>query len=346
MAMLLVIDTCFNACSAALYDEATQNVIASGYAEMERGHAEALGPMVERLFVESKTKPAHLTRIAVTYGPGTFTGLRIGLSFAKGMALALGIPLVGLNSLKATAQHATTKVIIAHQAGGTGLFYWTSPDGPALGAADDIAADAQKQNRAVIGSGFDGAKTLWPDAKIFSGFAATLPVTGDSVEPLYLRPPDAKPSVSIAASSSHLRLATLDDLAVMADIHQLCFAQGWSENDFASALSIPGAGALLVELAGTVYGFVQFQWVAGEAEINSICVLPNYRRQHFGRDLLLGLLAHLTPLHTTQIFLEVSAHNTAAIGLYETQGFQRNGLRKAYYADGTDAITMVKVLSP
>lgn len=344
--MLLVIDTCFNACSAALYDEVTACVIASGYEEMERGHAEALGPMVERLFEESATKPENLARIAVTYGPGTFTGLRIGLSFAKGMALALGIPLVGLNSLKATAQHTTEKVLIAHKAGGTGMFYWTSPTGPALGRFDEINTAATQQNRAVIGSGFEGGKILWPDAKIFAAFAATLPVTGESVEPLYLRPPDAKPSVSVSAASAHLRLATQNDLAVMADIHQACFAKSWSTADFNSALSIPGSGALLVALAGNVYGFVQFQWVAGEAEINTICVSPNYRRQYFGRDLLLGLLTHLQAINTTKIFLEVSANNSAAIQLYKTHGFVNSGLRKAYYADGSDAITMVRAIEP
>jgi tRNA threonylcarbamoyl adenosine modification protein YeaZ/ribosomal-protein-alanine acetyltransferase len=343
--MLLVLDTCFNACSAALFDEVATRVVASAYEEMERGHAEALGPMVEQLFATAGVKPDQLTRVAVTYGPGTFTGLRIGLSFAKGMALALDIPLVGINSLKAAAQHTKEKVIIAYLAGGTGLFYWTSPEGPALGSAYDIIASAKTLNRPVIGYGFDGGKTLWPDAKIFAEFAATLPVTGESIEPLYLRPPDAKPSVSIAASSSQLRLATADDLAVLANIHQSCFAKGWNIADFASALSIPGAGAFLVELAGTIYGFVQFQWVAGEAEINTICVLPNFRRQHFGRDLLEGLLAYFKTCNTAKVFLEVSAGNDAAVALYKNLGFQRSGLRKSYYADGADAITMVKELA-
>jgi tRNA threonylcarbamoyl adenosine modification protein YeaZ/ribosomal-protein-alanine acetyltransferase len=343
--MLLVLDTCFNACSAALFDEVATRVVASAYEEMERGHAEALGPMVEQLFATAGVKPDQLTRVAVTYGPGTFTGLRIGLSFAKGMALALDIPLIGINSLKAAAQHTKEKVIIAYQAGGTGLFYWTSPEGPALGSADDIIASAKTLNRPVIGYGFEDGKTLWPDAKIFAKFAATLPVTGESIEPLYLRPPDAKPSVSIAASSSQLRLATADDLAVLANIHQSCFAKGWSKADLASALSIPGAGVFLVELAGTVYGFVQFQWVAGEAEINTIGVLPNFRRQHFGRDLLEGLLAHFKTYNTAKVFLEVSAGNDAAIALYKNLGFQRSGLRKSYYADGADAITMVKELA-
>jgi tRNA threonylcarbamoyladenosine biosynthesis protein TsaB len=72
--MLLVLDTCFNACSTALYDEVADHVVVSGYEAMERGHAEALGPMVERLFAEAGVKPDQVSRIVVTYGPGTFTG--------------------------------------------------------------------------------------------------------------------------------------------------------------------------------------------------------------------------------------------------------------------------------
>ncbi len=344
--MLLVIDTCFNACSAALYDEVSASVVASDYAEMERGHAEALGPMVERLFVAAEVTPLQLSRIAVTYGPGTFTGLRIGLSFAKGMALALDIPLVGLNSLKATAQYTTEKVLIAHKAGGTGLFYWTSPEGPALGNLDEIKAAAKTQNRSIIGSGFEGAETVWPDAKLFAAFAASLPVTGENVEPLYLRPPDAKPSVSVAASSAVVRLAEAHDLQVMVDIHQQSFVEGWSPESLSSTLSVPGAAALIVELAGVAYGFVQFQWVAGEAEINTICVSPNYRRQHFGRDLITGLLTHLKTMQTTKVFLEVAADNKAALSLYQHFGFETFGRRKNYYANGQDAVTMAKVLSP
>jgi ribosomal-protein-alanine N-acetyltransferase len=57
-----------------------------------------------------------------------------------------------------------------------------------------------------------------------------------------------------------------------------------------------------------------------------------------------GLMAHLKTQDTSKIFLEVSANNSAAIALYEAHAFERSGLRKAYYADGSDAITMLKVL--
>ena len=349
--MLLVIDTCFNACSAALYDEATASVVASEYQEMERGHAEALGPMVERLFAGSKAKPEHLTRIAVTYGPGTFTGLRIGLSFAKGMALALDIPLVGLNSLKATAQHmGEEKVIVAHQAGGTGLFYWTSPEGPALGSVHDIETAAKKLNRAVVGSGFQGAKTLWPDAKIFAGFAATLPVSQNDVEPLYLRPPDARPTAPANLSTPTLRLARSDDLAVLALIHGQSFSTGWDEQSLGASLGLPGAAALVVELAGIIYGFVMFQHIAGEAEILTLCVSPNFRRQHFGAQLLSGAIELLRADKAAKLFLEVAADNQSALALYRRFGFSQTGLRRGYYQRqgkaAVDAILMTLHLAP
>jgi tRNA threonylcarbamoyl adenosine modification protein YeaZ/ribosomal-protein-alanine acetyltransferase len=340
--MLLVIDTCFNACSAALYDEAAGRVVMSGYEAMERGHAEALGPMVEQLFVEACFKPDQLSRIAVTYGPGTFTGLRIGLSFAKGMALALNIPLVGIDSLTASAvPHfgSVDRLVVAHQAGGTGLFYWAMFENgemtsPALGKAEEIAAAA----------GADGIqlKNSRLDAKDFAAFAARLPVRGKAVEPLYLRPPDAKPSVSGEAAAAKTRLATGDDLAALADIHAASFPAGWTVKDLNSGLAIPGAAAVVVELAGTIYGFVQFQWVEREAEINTICVLPNYRRQHFGQDLMEGLIQHLQAMGTTKLFLEVAENNKAARGLYDSFGFQTSGVRKAYYSDGQNAVTMVK----
>jgi tRNA threonylcarbamoyl adenosine modification protein YeaZ/ribosomal-protein-alanine acetyltransferase len=337
--MLLALDTCFDACSAALYDVA-RGVVASRFERMERGHAEALGPMVEALFAEAGVAPPALARIAVTIGPGTFTGLRIGLAYAKGMALALNIPLIGIDSLAATAAphfSKAAKIAVMHKAGGTGLCYWAAYENavevhaPALASLEQIDKELKHGDWAMIS--FEA-----PDAKRFAPHAATLAPQAD-VSPLYLRAPDAKKSVD---AKSVVRLATANDLAVMSDIHAQCFAKGWSRDSLSSALSLPGAGAIVVELAGTTYGFVQYHWVDGEAEINTICVSSNHRRQYFGRDLMEALIAHLATIKTSRIFLEVAANNVAALKLYEGFGFTRMGLRKGYYADGQDAVTMSK----
>jgi tRNA threonylcarbamoyladenosine biosynthesis protein TsaB len=103
---ILGIDTALGACSVALLDKGI--VIAGAHADMPRGHAEALAPMAEAVMREAGAAFSSLNRIAVTTGPGTFTGQRVGLAFARAMALGLGIPAVGVTTLDVMAQEALT----------------------------------------------------------------------------------------------------------------------------------------------------------------------------------------------------------------------------------------------
>ncbi len=103
---ILGIDTALGACSVALLDKGI--VLAQAHADMPRGHAEALAPMAEAVMREAGAAFASLDRIAVTTGPGTFTGQRVGLAFARALALGLGIPAVGVTTLDAMAEEALT----------------------------------------------------------------------------------------------------------------------------------------------------------------------------------------------------------------------------------------------
>ena len=67
-------------------------VLASQFEEMSKGHAEALMPMLESVLAETETARRDVRRLAVTHGPGTFTGVRVGLSAMRGLALALDLP--------------------------------------------------------------------------------------------------------------------------------------------------------------------------------------------------------------------------------------------------------------
>ena len=99
---ILAIDTALEACSAAVLDS-EDGILASESLPMVRGHAEALMPLIARVMDEAKTAFADLGRIAVTTGPGSFTGLRVGLSAARGIALSIDKPAVGLTTLAAFA---------------------------------------------------------------------------------------------------------------------------------------------------------------------------------------------------------------------------------------------------
>src|SRR5215510_4791642 len=101
--LILAIDTALDACAAAILDTDTGRVLALESQPMKRGHAEALMPLIMRVMHQSGVSFAALDRIAVTTGPGSFTGLRVGLSAARGIALAARKPAVGLTTLSAYA---------------------------------------------------------------------------------------------------------------------------------------------------------------------------------------------------------------------------------------------------
>src|SRR4051794_9492603 len=95
--MLLAIDTATRLISLALHDG--QSVAAESTWQTDQYHTAELAPQAALLLLRARVEPAQLQGIAVAIGPGSYTGLRIGLGFAKGLALAQGVPLVGVPTL-------------------------------------------------------------------------------------------------------------------------------------------------------------------------------------------------------------------------------------------------------
>ncbi|MBV8849743.1 MAG: tRNA (adenosine(37)-N6)-threonylcarbamoyltransferase complex dimerization subunit type 1 TsaB [Methylobacteriaceae bacterium] len=100
---ILAIDTALPACSACILDSDAEEPISSETLPMARGHAEALLPLLERVVAHADGGFASLDRIAVTVGPGSFTGIRVGLSAARAIAVARRIPVTGVSTLAALA---------------------------------------------------------------------------------------------------------------------------------------------------------------------------------------------------------------------------------------------------
>jgi tRNA threonylcarbamoyl adenosine modification protein YeaZ len=100
---ILAIDTALGACSACVLEAGATQPVAIEQVAMERGHAEALMPMIERVMGKVEGGFSSLDRVAVTIGPGSYTGLRVGISAARAIAFAAGIPAVGVSTLAATA---------------------------------------------------------------------------------------------------------------------------------------------------------------------------------------------------------------------------------------------------
>ena len=98
---ILAIDTALSNCSTAIWDDG--EVLATNSFELSKGHVEVLLPMIKNLVAKTGTKFTDLDMIAVTIGPGSFTGMRTGLSAAHGLGLALNIPVHGVTTLEAVA---------------------------------------------------------------------------------------------------------------------------------------------------------------------------------------------------------------------------------------------------
>src|SRR5437660_1819668 len=97
--LVLAIDTALSACAAAVLDTRRGATIASETLPLTRGHAEAVMPLIARVMDHAQVEFRDLDRIAVTTGPGSFTGLRVGIAAARGIALAAGKPAIGLSTL-------------------------------------------------------------------------------------------------------------------------------------------------------------------------------------------------------------------------------------------------------
>lgn len=109
--IVLALDTALGACSVAVTDGAGLNLALSE--PMTRGHQERLAPMAAELMAEAGLGFDTLDRIAVCIGPGSFTGVRVGVAFAKGLAMALDIPCIGVGALEALAAEMGEGPVVA-----------------------------------------------------------------------------------------------------------------------------------------------------------------------------------------------------------------------------------------
>lgn len=202
---ILAVDTCFGACSAAV--TVGDCVLAGRYEVMERGHAEALAPMVDAVMKGSGLAFADLDKLAVTVGPGTFTGQRVGLAFMRALKVALGKPLIGITSLAAMAEQARRQSECATAAAvhdaKRGEVYIEMSDCPArIMTMANVEALLRPLGRmalagtaaALLAQTCPGAVVtdiIAPDAVWVARLAVSSPAMG-SPRPLYLRAPDAK----------------------------------------------------------------------------------------------------------------------------------------------------------
>jgi tRNA threonylcarbamoyladenosine biosynthesis protein TsaB len=216
---VLAIDTALEACSAAAFDTECGGITASETLPMARGHAEAVMPLIARVMDVAGVEFAELDRIAVTTGPGSFTGLRVGIAAARGIALAAGKPAIGLSTLAAfaaplIAEDDTTHVVAAIDARHEQVYLQVFGIGgrtlvaPRVATLRDAARAAITGPARIVGSAANQVAAAWPrgaepplsvehrsapDVGWIARLGAAAAEGYGAPKPLYLRAPDAQP---------------------------------------------------------------------------------------------------------------------------------------------------------
>ncbi len=215
--ILLAIDTSGSGCFVAIHDSDSNVTLGTAGADIGRGHAERLMAFVDAALEAAGVDLSAIERIAVTIGPGSFTGIRVGVAAARGLSLALGVPAVGVSTLSAIAaahlsEHPATPVFVAIDAKrGEAYCQAFAADGAAVSAPlilplDEARAAAEASQSLVIGSAApliagtagDSEPAQPIPIEAVARLGALADPRADRPKPLYLRGPDAKPQAGFA----------------------------------------------------------------------------------------------------------------------------------------------------
>jgi len=211
---LMVVDTALGLCTVGVFEVEGGDARPLGLRSepMVKGHSERIAGFARDAAAQAGVAFTDLDRIGVTVGPGSFTGLRVGLAFAQGLAAALNRPVVGISALDALAASAgeapTIAALIDARRGQVYARFWR--DGEAVGAAEALSLEAAAARIGTLGAGAvlvgsgavlfaDGAagSTILPLDGPAPGALARLAAAADPgsapARPLYLRAPDATP---------------------------------------------------------------------------------------------------------------------------------------------------------
>jgi tRNA threonylcarbamoyladenosine biosynthesis protein TsaB len=226
---ILALDSSGAACSTALWRRGA--VVVRRYRAMERGHAEALMPMLVETMVEAGESYAVLTAVAVTVGPGAFTGIRIGLAAARGIGLAADVPVIGVTTFAAVAEAVSEAeckdralLVLLDSKRGDVFAQEFTPERAAVGPPAILSPDAVLQRlsaRSSVIAG-DGVGVVRPSLEAAGLAVACSAAVGpaDAVQvarlaarslaqrtglpptPLYLRAPEVRASSAPGAASA------------------------------------------------------------------------------------------------------------------------------------------------
>lgn len=361
---ILACDTSSSVCAVGVFEN--DKLIGKNELDNGKTHSENFMPLVEKTLKESNLSLADIDAIAVVVGPGSFTGIRIGVASCKAMAEVAEKKMISLYSLEVLAanEYGKEKKICALIDARNNQVYCGIFDENLNKKEEFMANDIEKclenvnkyDNIIFVGDGSIIHKELIE--KIFKskniefsksnkqtavglGIASNQKAenveftTADEIIPVYLRKSQAERMKMniVELKKEHIDIL-VRDLKLYDDF--------WNEKILMDEFQNENSEYFVLLDEEKIIGFAGLWFNIDEAHIMNIAVKKEFRKKGFGSKLLKFLIDEAKNKKKMCITLEVRDDNIAAISLYRKFNFEENGIRKKYYDSQIDAVIMTK----
>ncbi len=374
---ILGIETATGSSSVALVD--SRRLVTSARRLGTRGHGSFLVPAIDFCFEQAGWRPEQLDAVVVDVGPGLFTGIRVGVATAQGLAASLGVPVLGASSLDALAVRATTghryiwSMVDVRRGEVAVAGYRPVPGGVALDSPsrlvgyDHVRGMLESSTEPVLMVGewevlpsstrrslraVRTGRPVHPEADALIEVAWPRIERGEfdnprDVRPVYMRAPDVTlgsvhrrdGGLWVQAGEVLIRDMTVEDLDQVLELEAETFQSPWTRSVFEEELATDGRTYLVAEMAGIIVGFGGLMLVGGGAHVNTLAARRPSRPAAVGTRLMLEMVARGLDGGAEHLTLEVRASNHRAQDFYRKFGMAPVGVRKHYYQD-EDALVM------
>lgn len=372
---ILSIDTASNICGVSILEDS--NLICKLDQDTGRTHSENLMPMIKQAFKQSNLALKDIDLLVCDKGPGSFTGIRIGVSTVKAFHDSLAIPCIGISSLEALAYSVKKEGFIVSiiDCKNNNCYFalyelkdseYTEIIAPTADTIENALKICQQKDLAhssitFVGDGseiykdlicdefknciFEAPENLLLDSYCvgIAGLAKWKENKFEEVLPLYLKKPQAQRQLEEKLKNLEIYPMTLHDLNQIADILVSDFDEFWSYNILKDELIAENSTYIVAKFNKKIVGLAGIKLMLDEADIMNIVVKKDFRNQGIGSSLLKKLIDLSHELNLTSITLEVMEENYSAIHLYKKFGFEPIGIRKNYYKNKNGFIMAKKL---
>ena len=329
--------------------------------KIESPYSENIMKTIQSVLSDAGAELSGLDAIGIVTGPGSFTGIRIGMATLKGMCYGANIPCVAINSFDLISYNIQDANYIALLDSGNADCYYAIIDGRVVkemgfATVETLQKYAKEKGLKLYYAGqeeekFCGYEKLIKtdiDKNTLANLIYQKASCGEftdleKLSPIYIKLSQAEIGLEQKMKDNlSFAVATMQDVNALAVVDSQCFQGGeaYSKSSFEGELAEKSKHYIVAKFAGLVIGYVGLQTLGDELNLLKIAVLPQYRNLGVGFKLMQLSFDYKKENNLQNYFLEVRESNQKAIKLYKKFGFKLQSKRERYYSDDETALVM------